>query len=512
MQDARGPSVLLEDVHATSTATEPAGYLEDLHLDEVIASITAPYEPYALDAFFRQPLVEPDAVAYRQEVFRDLERSEVLGTVRTFAKAMSLVRELLRRSARVDYRYEQERWFLDAAAAYAEAVGNLAGSLEQVQPRSRGLRAIGGFVAGLVDGPAFRALRGDIDQLRAQLSSVLYTIEVDGGRVVVARFAMEPDYGTEVARAFDRFQQGEGREFRFSISPSQDMNHVEAAILDRVALLYPAVFASLDTFRAVHEAFPDDTILRFDREIHFYLAYLDHIGRIRGGNLSYCYPQIAGGDDPIEARGVFDIALAPGLLRERMAIVPNDFELRAGERLIVVSGPNQGGKTTFGRTFGQVHHLARIGVPVPGSAARLPLVDAIYTHFEREERVEDLAGKLEEDLIRIREILQSATAESVVVMNESFNSTTLADQLLINTGVVRALVERGCIGVVVTFLDELASMDPSIVSMVSTVDPAEPANRTFRIVRRAADGLAYAMSIAEKHGLTRARVAKRIAR
>jgi DNA mismatch repair protein MutS len=209
---------------------------------------------------------------------------------------------------------------------------------------------------------------------------------------------------------------------------------------------------------------------------------------------------------------VFDLALAPGLANEGTRVVVNDFELAAPERILVVTGPNQGGKTTFARTLGQLHHLARIGVLVPGTAARVPLVDGIFTHFERQEEVEDLTSKLEDDLLRIHRILETATADSLLILNESFSSTTVEDQLSIGRRVVRRILDRGPLCVMVTFLDELASLDPRTVSMVSTVDPDEPARRTFEIVRRPADGLAYAMAIAEKHRLTYPSVKARIAR
>ena len=178
----------------------------------------------------------------------------------------------------------------------------------------------------------------------------------------------------------------------------------------------------------------------------------------------------------------------------------------------MISGPNQGGKTTFARTIGQLHHLARIGVPVPGERLRLPLVDRVFTHFERLEQVEDLASKLEDDLRRIHAILEEATSASILIMNESFSSTTVGDQLFIGQRVLRQIVGLGLLCVVVTFLTELVELDPAIVSMVSTIDPDDAARRTFEIVRRPADGLAYALAIAEKHRLTYPALTTRLAR
>jgi DNA mismatch repair protein MutS len=369
-----------------------------------------------------------------------------------------------------------------------------------------------GYLADYLDSAEFAELARDTADRKTDLAQVAYLVRVKGSRVEVSKYYGEPDYSAEIEETFERFRQGAVKDYRVSYRTWPTMNHVGERILDFVARLFSEEFGALADYCDRHADFVDPAIARFDREVQFYLAYLDYIRPLRSAGLSFCLPDVCAASKEIFARDTFDLALAAKLVAGRGAVVTNDFELRDPERVIVVSGPNQGGKTTFARTFGQLHHLAAVGCPVPGSAARLFLPDLIFTHFEREEDIADLTGKLEDDLLRIAKALRAATGDSIVIMNEIFTSTTVSDALFLGRKVMAKVVELDLLCVYVTFIDELASFGSTVVSMASTVVPGDPASRTYKVVRKPADGLAYALAIARKNRVTYELLRQRVTR
>ena len=468
-------------------------------------------EGYDLKPFFYTPASLAE-VRHRQAVMGDLETPSVLEHVTHFAATMQRMGEHVRRSAKLHYRYQQESVFLQAAELYVKAVTDLARVLAIDPLRSEGMAGFRDYLTGHVASGPFRALARETDQVRAGLTGVRYCLRMNGDRITVARYDGEADYSAEVAQAFDRFAPVAAAP-EVKVRPpasSSDMNHVETGVVTLVAQWFPEEFAALHGFCERHVDLLDPTIGRFDREVQFYLAYLGFIAPLQAIGLPFCYPSVDGPRQESLVQQSFDLALAASLVEEDVVPVCNDFTFTPAGRVLLVTGANQGGKTTFARMVGQVHHLARLGCPVPGRRGQVFLCDQIFTHFEREEDLHRLSGKLEDDLTRIKTILDEATGDSLVVMNEIFTSTTVQDAIYLGSQVLARLIERGALGVCVTFVDELSHLDEAIVSLVAGVDPDDPATRTFTVAPKAADGLAYAEAIAAKYGLTYPRLRERI--
>ncbi len=503
-------SILGERDHLQLETANQPDFFPDLNLDEIVDNITKPKQEYNLKPFFWTPLGNVEAILYRQEVMRDLENQTVMNHIKTFSAKMSSVRRYLEMANKLDYDYHRKGWILEAALLYCEAVMDLNDHLANTSLCSHGLLTFREYLQSYLHSPGVQSLLTEAQEVKRVLSAVQYCVLIGTGKFKVKKYEGETDYSPEVEKTFAKFKQRDAQDYVVKLPERAGMNHIEAKILEFVTRLYPAPFAFLDDFCAQHTTFVDEIIQSFEREIQFYVAYLDFIADLKQRGLPFCYPEVSALSKEIEVRDSFDLALAQAQRQREQPIVLNDFFLHEPEHILIVTGPNQGGKTTFAHMFGQVHYLASLGCPIPGRKARLFLFDRIFTHFEQGEDIQNLRGKLEDDLIRIHEMLARGTANSIFILNEIFTSTTFQDAFFLSKEIMARLMDLDALVVWVTFLDELASMTAKAVSMVAMVDMDDPTIRTFKVVRRPANGLAYALSLAQKYGLTYEQIMERL--
>ena len=491
-------------------AGEEPDYFGDLNLDQVLHSMTSGREEYQLSPFFYSPLHDVAAVRYRHEVLRDLERPEVLDTVTRFAERMTQMRAHLDQAEHLNYELQRQAWFVDAVEVYCDAVRALADDLASRQLGSEGLNGLCGYLAEYVASPRFTSLVDETSGLREAFGAIRYSVLIQGGRVTVTEYAGDADYSAQVQDDVRAVPAGDGEQLPGDASRREGDEPRRGADSRRRGQPPQRGIRETRGLLRPTRRLPG----RDHRPIRSRGAVLRGLPRAdRSSSGGWAAVLLPARFDAVKGdRGRRDIRHRVGeqARAERRTVVGNDLYLEGPERMFVVSGPNNGGKTTFARAFGQLHHLAGLGLLVPGREARLFLPDRIYTHFEKEEDIRTLRGKFEDELVRVHGILDRATASSVIVMNESFNSTTLNDALFVGSEVMRRILELGCLGVYVTFVDELASLSEATVSMVTQIVPDNPAVRTFKVLRQPADGLAYAWAIAEKYGLTYERVIERI--
>ena len=356
--------------------------------------------------------------------------------------------------------------------------------------------------------PVTVRMRMDIVSIKREMQTVEFLMLLGDDTIRIAPMEPLKSIDQRLSALFARFGESYLSGATCLSPEGATNNRIDNEILSMVSELYPDIFEKLRNFCTTYRDYIDQRLLRFADDIQIYCGYLDFTDRLRALGLPFCYPEINTDSQDYDAVDTYDLALADSLLEASKIPVFNGFSLHNGERIIVVTGPNQGGKTTFARMFGQLHYLAALGFFVPGKSARLKLVTNFYSHFCDTSSAAE--GYLKTELLRLKAITDQADSQSIVIVNEIFASATMADGLLLGRKMIEHLTAVGCLGVCVTFLEELASQDTSIVSMVSIVPPDDPGARTYMIRRKPPQGRAFAEYLAESNGLRYEQILGRI--
>ncbi|HKN29497.1 MAG TPA: DNA mismatch repair protein MutS [Roseiarcus sp.] len=174
-------------------------------------------------------------------------------------------------------------------------------------------------------------------------------------------------------------------------------------------------------------------------ELAFYIGCLNLHERVLELKTPFTFPEASELSPPrFSCRDLYDVSLALSMNKRP---VGNEVEAD-GKSLIMVTGANQGGKTTFLRSFGLAQMMTQSGMFAPAASLQLNVVDGVFTHFKREEDATMKSGKFDEELSRMNDIVNIMTPHALILFNESFAATNEREGSEIARQIVSALLER----------------------------------------------------------------------
>ncbi len=390
-------------------------------------------------------LRDPDAIVYRQQILVDcLKQPAVVRDV------YALAGEALKA--------EKTVWI---GVSSGHPRGTLSGAVQKMElfvGSLRRLRAVADESAEAFASPGFTRffamLREELDESYIELvESQLNTLRFKGGMLTSARLAAG-NKGTAYTLRRPREQSLLGRVFdrsgySFTI-PERDENGFRALsdLEDKgVNLVANALAQAVDH---VHSFF---VMLRV--ELGFYVGCVNLTERLAElGEPPTTFPTAIGrGRLAVSAQGLYDVCLR---LTTAERVVGNDVNAD-GKSLVMITGANQGGKSTLLRSIGLAQLMTQCGMFVGADSMQVNVCDAIFTHYKREEDQTMESGKLDEELARMSDIADHITTNSMLLCNESFASTNEREGSEIARQVITAMLEAGVMVLFVTHMFDLAS-------------------------------------------------------
>jgi hypothetical protein len=431
---------------------QAAALVQDLGLDAILAAMADNDEfvgAIARTAILTGLSCDLETIRHRQAVIKDIVRQPELAQD-LYALAIEAI-EGKRRS------------YFGLTARYPGGI--LYGSSETMGlflNMVRKLRQVATDHMAAVESPGLKTLFGTLqaefsDHYLEEIEGHLKTVKFESGVLVSARLGddargtdyrlhqPDPDRRAWWQRLLGQGLAGPGYTFRI---PERDETgaRVVSDLRDRgLNLAANALAQSTEHMLGFFE--------QLRAEIAFYIGCTNLHRRARdlGVPVSFPNPRPLGSTDR-QYRGLCDLSLA---LTQGRAVVGNDV-VADDRKVIVITGANQGGKSTCLRSLGQAQLMMQAGLFAAAESCTWPLAADMFTHYKREEDETMSHGKLDEELARMSAIVDRLRPRSMVLFNESFASTNEREGSEIAREIVSALRRRDVFVVFVTHLYDFA--------------------------------------------------------
>lgn len=431
----------------------PTEFEKDLMLAQLSEQLT-PHNQYKMTAILGELCDDISVAEYRLDIIDDLLADSALTT--TLRK---VVDKMLVNDRTNIYKLTTPDSFtvldtaLTAFESYCECMEILHKLYEEKSSgiRSAGLKKLFDFFEGHYNSKHYKKLKAESEELRSAMTgkirSATIGINFDENLVPISMglvgFSdkMYEDSGTVIDRILSFGSKNNDHKVmrdlheRFddpqSAKREEIVNNLDRALfaeLDKVTKKY---VNSIDDILNEYRAIGFEDMYAIEYQLDFYSGAVMMIENVRSKGLEMCRPtllpksqrkaDIKGLFDPIyfKEANVWNLSNKP-----QKQVVTNDITFDENAGFYLLTGANNGGKTTFVRAVGICQVMAQAGLYVPASSCEISLVDCVYTHFPKEEQVGIDASRFTTEVKEFKAISDCITNHSLLLMNESIQSTT----------------------------------------------------------------------------------------
>lgn len=516
-------SLLYADTDPQMLQSAP-DYFQDLRLDYLLELINKEARGYDLYPYYYTLPQSERVIRYRQQICQELLDEELCQQLQKFCIQMQRSRESYSLSHQCGEEIQAASYHLEAASGYWQALLSLSQRLDSDTPESEGLQSFQAFLSQEIHRKQEAGFEDALKKAGDFFSQVRFRLILERDRITIGEESGEPDnFLKDVAatalnvedvpeyRSTDNYLKELAALTGTETAPEElilssvfpnllEPSCMEETLVQMLKRSKPVIFQEIMKFYQEFREIYSPGILQFEQEIPVYLSFMRFRKKTELLGYALREPQLSQGSE-FYGKGLYDLALVWKNANRDYEVVSNDLTYPDHASFFVVTGPNQGGKTTFARSVGQAVYFSLMGLYANASEFTVPFFQGISTHFEVEESLQSNAGKLKEEIRRLVPMMQEKKVCQFVILNELFTTATTYDAIIMGKEVMKQFLARECHGIYVTHIQELAEETHQIISLVAQITDDGDKKRTYRMLPMKAQGYGYSDSLVREFGL-----------
>jgi DNA mismatch repair ATPase MutS len=462
-----------------------ADLTQDLELDTLLAAMAAGDTfllEVAKDAVL-QSLDDPDEILYRQHILADcLERSDIVREMYRIAVEAGERERKVWGWMSVRYPEGTLRRSIEVLKIFVGLLKRLRQTADQHGGKfwSEGFRRLFDMLAKELNEEYLWSVEDHLERLEFRNGILMSAELVEGNRGTNYILRKAPDARQSWIERFqgwlEQVTRSNGSNYVYEIADRDEAGFRALSELRSQGISHVAAALAQSTEHILSFF----SMLRL--ELGFYVGCLNLRDQLARKNEPISLPEpLVAGKPTLSGQGLYDPCLS---LNMGERAVGNDVS-GDDKMLVMITGANQGGKSTFLRSIGLAQLMMQCGMFVAAESFRTNVCRGIFTHFKREEDASMRSGKLDEELSRMSSMVDTMTPNSIVLLNESFASTNEREGSEIARQIVRALLETGVKVFYVTHMFDLAQgfyLAKMDVALFLRAERLADGRRTFRLV------------------------------